>query len=232
MIAALRSGLFVLVFYIGSALVAAGLFAGCFSKRWVVTGAHLWSCWFIWCARWLLGIRLAVRGSIPREPAIVALKHQSMFETILTLYLFDHPAVVMKRELRNIPMWGYVAAQHGSIFVARDRGGAALRNLIRDARARVAEGRQILIFPEGTRVPVGEAPPLKAGLNGIYSMVDLPVVPVSHNAGLLWRKGFVKHAGTVTLAFRPDVPAGLGRERMEAAVHAAINLDPTIGEVR
>ena len=224
MIAALRSLLFMLVFYPTSAVIALLLLLGVFSKRWVVTGAHL-------CARWLLGICIAVRGTVPQGRVIVAMKHQSMFETLLTLYLFDHPAVVMKRELRNIPMWGYVAAQHGSIFVERDKGGVALRSLIRDARARAAEGRPILIFPEGTRVPVGEAPPLKAGLNGVYSMLDVPVVPVAHNAGLLWTKGLVKHAGTVTLAFRPAVPPGLPRERLEAAVHAAINEDPTKGEV-
>ena len=231
MIAVLRSLLFTLVFYVGSAVIAAGLVAGAFWRPWVVRGAHLWSCWYVWCARWLLGIRLVVRGTVPNGRVIVAMKHQSMFETILTLYLFDHPAVVMKRELRNIPLWGYVAAQHGSIFVERDKGGTALRSLIRDARARSAEGRPILIFPEGTRVPVGEAPPLKAGLNGVYGMLDIPIIPVAHDAGRLWTKGLVKHAGTVTLAFRPAVPAGLPRERMEEAVHAAINADPTTGEV-
>lgn len=232
MIAVLRSLLFTLIFYIGSVVVATGIVLGAFSPRWVVAGSHLWSAWFMWCARVLLGIRLAVRGAIPRQPAIVAFKHQSMFEAVLTLYLFERPAVVMKRELRDIPLWGYLAFQHGSIFVERNRAGSALRNLIREARARAAEGRQILIFPEGTRVPVGESPPLKGGLNGIYAILDLPVVPVSHDAGRLWRKGLVKQAGTITLAFRPDIAPGLDREVMESAVHAAINVDPALGEVR
>ncbi len=232
MIHTLRSWLFTIIFYTGSAVVALAILAGAFSKRWIIAGAHLWSAWFVWCARVLLGIRLQVRGAIPSQPAIVAFKHQSMFETILTLYLFRRPAVVMKRELRSIPVWGYLAFQHGSIFVERNRAGAALRNLIRDARDRVTHGRQILIFPEGTRVPVGEAPPLKGGLSGLYAILDLPIVPVTHDAGRLWGKGLVKRAGTVTLAFGPDIPPGLSREAMEAKVHAAINADPTSCAVR
>ena len=132
----------------------------------------------------------------------------------------------MKAELRNIPIWGRISANHGSIFVARDKAGAALKSMIRQARARSAEGRPVFIFPEGTRVPYGSSPPLKAGLYGIYAGLGVPVVPVAHDAGRLWTKGFVKRPGTVTVCFQPEIPARLPREEMEARVHEAINRDP------
>ena len=231
--ALLRAILFNLVFLSGSILITSSIaLAAPFSRRLVRWGAHQWARWFVWCARLFLGIRLVVRGRVPQEGVIVASKHTSMYETILTLYLFDHPAVIMKAELRKIPIWGFVADRHGSIFVERGKAGAALKAMLRQAKARAAEGRPIFIFPEGTRVPVGTSPPLKAGLFGVYGGLRVPVVPVAHDAGEFWTRGFTKRPGTVTVAFLPEVAAGLSREEMEAEVHAAINRDPRTAEVR
>lgn len=203
-----------------------------FSEELVRRGAQMWAGWFVWCADKLLGIRLEVRGRIPQEGVIVAAKHQSYYEAILTLYLFHHPGVIMKAELRKIPFWGYLAARHGSIFVERGKAGSALKSMLRQAKARAAAGRPVFIFPEGTRVPVGSAPPLKAGLFGLYAGLKVPVVPVTLNAGLCWTRGFSKTPGVVTVSFLPDIPAGLPREELEARVHAAINRDPLTAEVR
>lgn len=231
MIAVLRTLLFHLVFYPLSILIAPGIVvAALWSAEGMRQGAHVWAACYVWCARVILGVRLVVRGRIPNESVIVASKHSSAYETILTLYLFRHPAVVMKAELRQIPVWGWLAARHGSIFVARDKAGAALKSMIRQARARSAEGRPVFIFPEGTRVPPGETPPLKAGLFGVYAGLKVPVVPVAHDAGRLWTRGFVKRAGTVTLCFQSEIPPLLSREEMEARVHAAINNDPHTAE--
>jgi 1-acyl-sn-glycerol-3-phosphate acyltransferase len=227
-------GLFYRLFFFGGS-VPMCLFvalAAPVSRTAVRAGASAWAAWFVWCARVFMGVRVRVRGAIPNEAAIVALKHSSAFETFLTLHLFDMPAVVMKAELRKIPVWGFIAARHGSIFVERGKAGAALKAMIREARARAAEGRPILIFPEGTRVPVGKAPPLKAGLYALYSACHLPVVPVALDSGPIWPKGWAKGPGTITFAFAPDVPAGLPREEMEAEVHAAINADPRTCAVR
>jgi 1-acyl-sn-glycerol-3-phosphate acyltransferase len=169
---------------------------------------------------------------VPQHPCLVAFKHQSAFETYLTLYLFERPAVVMKKELLDIPVWGYIARRHGSIGVDRARGTAAMKLLIRESKERVAAGRPILIFPEGTRVPLGTAPPLRAGLAALYQLTGLPVVPVALDSGRLWGKGFLKRSGTVTLAFLPDIPPGLAKDEMEARVHAAINADPLTAAVR
>lgn len=232
MIAFFGAILFHLIFYVGSFVIASSIALGARSRAWVRRGSHLWAAWFVWCARVFLGIRFRVRGRVPQEGVIIASKHQSAYETILTLYLFHHPAVVMKAELRRIPIWGYVSAQHGSIFVERGKGASALKSMLRQARARAAEGRPIFIFPEGTRVPVGSQPPLKAGLSGVYAGLGLPVVPVALDAGDVWTRGFVKRRGMVTLAFLPDIPPGLPRDELEARVHRAINSDPQTAEVR
>lgn len=222
-----RSALFAL-FFLGGSVPLALLIAlvAPFSPAAVRAGSKAWAGWFVACARAFTGVRLVLRGTVPNRPAIVAFKHESAFETYLTLHLFDWPAVVMKKELRSIPVWGFIAARHGSIFVDRGRGAAAMKALIRDGRDRAAAGRPILIFPEGTRVPVGTAPPLKSGLSALYGLLDLPVVPVAVASGNAWPKGFLKRPGVVTVAFLPEVPAGLPREAMERLVHAGINADP------
>ncbi|MGQ5702295.1 lysophospholipid acyltransferase family protein [Sandaracinobacteroides sp. A072] len=232
MIGIIRAIVFHIIFYPISALIAMMIaLVAPFSTQWVRRGSKLWAQWFVWSARMFLGIRLVVRGRIPDDPVIVASKHQSAYETILTLYLFHWPAVVMKAELRRIPAWGLAAEKHGSVFVEREKAGAALKSMIRQTRARAAEGRPVFIFPEGTRVPVGEAPPLKAGLFGVYQGLKAPIIPVCHDAGHVWTRGFVKKPGTVTLCFMPPIPPGLPREEMEARVHAAINQDPKSAEV-
>jgi 1-acyl-sn-glycerol-3-phosphate acyltransferase len=229
----MRAILFHLVFYSGSLVCCVLIIlVSPFSRQAIRAGAHAWACWFVWCADVFLGIRLVVRGRVPNEAVIVASKHTSAYETILTLYLFHHPAVIMKAELRAIPLWGFIAARHGSIFVERGKAGAALKSMLRQARARAAEGRPVFIFPEGTRVPQGSAPPLKAGLFGVYGGLGAPIVPIAHDAGRLWTRGFVKRPGTVTLSFLPEIAPGLPREEMEARVHAAINSDPHSAEVR
>jgi 1-acyl-sn-glycerol-3-phosphate acyltransferase len=224
---ALRSFLFAVVFM--AVTVPMALFLALvapFSTATVRRGAHLWSAWFVGCARILAGVRLVVRGSVPQGPGLVAFKHESAFETYLTLYLFRHPAVVMKQELLEIPFWGAIARRHGSIGLDRSRGPAAIKLLLREARARIAQGRPIIIFPEGTRVAPGARPPLKAGLSGLYAMLDVPVVPVALNSGPRWPRGLIKSPGTVTVAFLPPIPPGLPREELEARVHSGINSDP------
>jgi 1-acyl-sn-glycerol-3-phosphate acyltransferase len=229
--AVLGAILFNILFLAGSLLITTSIMiVSPFSRALVRWGSHIWACWFVWCSRVFLGIRLDVRGRIPQQGVIVACKHTSAYEAILTLYLFHHPGVVMKAELRKIPIWGFVAARHGSIFVERGKAGSALKNMLRQARARMDEGRPVFIFPEGTRVPVGTSPPLKAGLYGVYGGLKVPIVPIAHNAGLVWTRGFAKRRGTVTMTFLPEIPPGLPREEMEAAVHAAINRDPLTAE--
>jgi 1-acyl-sn-glycerol-3-phosphate acyltransferase len=136
----------------------------------------------------------------------------------------------MKRELSEIPVWGWSARRYGMIVVDRAASASALRGMMREARETLAGGRSVLIFPEGTRVDVGEAPELKSGLAGLYRMLGLPVVPIALDSGKVWpRKGPMK-PGIVTMRFGEPIPTGLPRPELEARVHAAINeLESVVG---
>ena len=222
--AVLRSTLFAILFYIGSAvIVPLGAILSLVWEPAIAGTARLWARWF-WFLLPVLGIRVVVRGEIPQHAVIIASKHQSAFETIATLYLWEHPAVVLKAELMRIPFWGYLARRHGSIPVERDASSKAMRTMMRAAESAIAENRPIIIFPEGSRMPVGEAPTLKPGVAGLYKMLKMPVVPLALDSGKIWPRGaFVKRSGTITLDFGETIPAGLDRKEAEARIHAAIN---------
>ena len=221
----LRSLLYTIVFYLGSVpLVIGAALTIPFGKRAIIASSRLWALYAHWCARWLLGIRIDLQGTLPQSGAIVAIKHEAMFEAIETLTLFDRPAVVFKAELLRVPLWGFVAKSHGVIPVARETGSSALRTMLKAAKAAVADGRPIVIFPEGTRVRPGETPPLRAGIAGLYKALALPIVPVALDSGRVWPKsGFLKRAGTVTMQVGEAIPVGLDRDEVERRVHEGIN---------
>lgn len=224
MIDLVRSALFALVFYPGSApFVLSALLLSPVAPRSVGPIAHYWAGWFALTTRVLLGIRYRVEGEVPDRAVLVAIKHQAAYETIMTLWLFRNPAVVMKAELLAIPFWGAVARIHGTIPVDRDGSASALRTMMAAANRAKAAGRPVVIFPEGTRTVPGDAPELRAGLAGLYRILKLPLVPVALDSGKVWPKGFVKHPGTITLRIGDPIPAGLPRDEVERRAHAAIN---------
>lgn len=225
MITLLRSLAYMLVFYgISVLLVLAALAAAFVAPRAVQPVATAWAYFHRFCARWLLGQKVRVEGDLPHGGYLYIVKHESMFETIDMLCLFDRPAIAAKRELFDIPLWGRVARRYGLIPVERSAGASAMRALRTAARKAVAEGRPLCLFPEGTRVPHGEAPPLKAGFAGLYALLGLPVVPIAVDSGRLSPRGsFLKRSGVITYKVGEVVPAGLDRREAEARVHAAIN---------
>ena len=137
--------------------------------------------------------------------------------------MLGSPATVMKRELAQIPLWGWAARRYGVIVVNREANASALRAMMKDARAALAEGRSVLIFPEGTRVKPGEAPELRSGFAGLYRMLDLSVVPIAVRSGHVWPKFGPKRAGTIIFHFGDPIPPGLPRAEAEARVHKGIN---------
>jgi 1-acyl-sn-glycerol-3-phosphate acyltransferase len=221
-----RSFLFALIFYGGTVPAVLLSFPislfGTGAIRW---WAHNWARYHRLCARVLLGVRTRVEGTPPRGACLVACKHQSMFETLEMILMLDEPATVLKRELSDIPLWGWVTRRYGVIPIDRKGGATALRGMMRAAEAAIADGRPIAIFPEGTRVPPGETPPLQPGFAGLYRVLKLPVVPVAVDSGRLWPRGsFVKRPGIVTMRFLAPIEPGLPRQEIEARVHAAINV--------
>jgi len=225
MITALRSLAFLLIFYGFSPLfVLAAILVGSVAPGAVQRIATAWSRFHRACARWLLGQRVVVEGELPHGPYLYIVKHESMFETIDMLCLFDRPAIGAKRELLDIPLWGFIAKRYGLIPIERSAGASAMRVLRAAARAATAEGRAVCLFPEGTRVPHGEAPPLRAGFAGLYSLLGLPVVPIAVDSGRVSPRGkCMKRAGVITYPVGDIVPPGLDRREAEVIVHAAIN---------
>lgn len=182
-----------------------------------------WVTFHGWCCRWLLGIRTRIEGEIPAGPVLFAAKHQAMYETLELVRILDEPAVVMKRQLADIPVFGWATRRYGCIAIDRSGGAAALRAMMREADMALAEERPILIFPEGTRVLPGEQPPLQPGFSGLYRRLGLPVVPVALDSGRVWPKGWIKRSGVVTMRFGAPIPPGLPRKEVEQRVHEAIN---------
>lgn len=172
--------------------------------------------------RWFVGIEVRIEGERSDEPVLYAIRHESFFEAIDTPANFTNPVTFAKQELAMIPGWGFVAGRFGMIFVARDQGATALRKMVREARYYAGQGRPLVIFPEGTRVPHGERRKLQAGFAGIYKMIRLPVVPVAVNSGPLYHHG-LKRPGVITYRFGEMIPAGLDRKEVEARVTNAIN---------
>ena len=224
-VAFVRSLVFSVAFLLGSlVIVPLVLLTGwLFPRQMLFVGPRFWAGYFHWCARWLLGIRLRIDGEVPAGPHLFAIKHESAYEAIMTLWLFSRPAVVMKSELRRIPIWGAASARHGSIWVDRAGSASMLRIMMKAASAAVAAGRPVVIFPEGTRVAVGHLPPLAAGFAGLYKMLKLPVVPIALDSGTVFPRAFIKYPGTVTLRVGATIAPGLPRSEIEARVHGAIN---------
>lgn len=224
LVAALRSLAFYLLFYGGTALlVLASVVAVIAHRGWLHPVVARWGHWHLWCVERLLGIKVVLDGEIPDMPVLIAIKHESFFEAIDTPRLFAFPAVFAKQELFSIPGWGYSALTYGLIPVKRDKGAKTLRDMIARAKERVAEGRPLIIFPEGTRVRHGTKPHLQAGFAGLYKLLGLPVVPIAVDSGATYHH-VIKRQGRITYKVGETIPAGLPRDEVEARVHAAINV--------
>jgi 1-acyl-sn-glycerol-3-phosphate acyltransferase len=222
---ALRNLVFRIVFYGGSVpIVLTSAISALFGWRAMVAHTHFWTRFHGWTTRTILRIDRRIEGTCFGDgPVIYAAKHQAMYETLELGRLLHNPAIVMKQELTDIPVWGWAAKRYGVIVVDRQASAGALRRMLREARVALAAGRSILIFPEGTRVAPGEQPPLKAGFAGLYQMLRIPVIPIAIDSGLVWPRQGPVVPGTVTFRFGTPIPPGLPRDVAEAQVHAAIN---------
>ena len=154
---------------------------------------------------------------------LIAVKHGSMYETLEALRIARTPVVVLKHELSSLPLFGWLTRRYGVIPVDRGAGAKALREMMKLGRQAVANGRPVIIFPEGTRVPAGSTPPLGSGFAGLYRALGLPVVPVAVDSARLWGRGLVKRSGTIHFKVGETIPPGLKRDEVERRVHAAIN---------
>jgi 1-acyl-sn-glycerol-3-phosphate acyltransferase len=192
--------------------------------------AKAWSRSSVWLMRLVCNIKVNYRGAekIPPGPLIVASKHQSMWETFALLQLFDAPLFIYKRELGWIPLFGWYLVKSKMIGVDRSGGMRSLMEMARRAPKEVKSGRQLIIFPEGTRTAVGAAPDYKTGVGQIYVNSGVPCVPVALNSGLFWpRRTFMRYPGTLVVEFLDPLPPGLTRkefiERISTSIEHATN---------
>lgn len=220
-----RSALFFAWFVIASAVLMIGLLPALLMPRSAVNwAAHRWCGSLLWGLKAVSGLDLEVRGEIPQGAALIACKHMSMWDTLAMLYLLPDPAIVLKQELLNVPLYGWYARRARMIPVDRSAGASALRKMAQAAKKALADGREIVIFPEGTRKRPGAAPDYKPGIAALYAQLGAPCVPVALNSGLFWT-GFRKYRGRIVVEFLPPIPAGLKRaafmERLEADIETA-----------
>ena len=218
--AGLRSLLFNLGFNLWTAIiVVAGLPTLLFSYRAVYGLGRLWVVVTLGMLKALTGLDHRVVGIENRQegPAIYAVKHQSTWDTLAFALYLHYPAYVLKRELLYLPFFGFLLLGAGMIPVDRQGRASALKRMLAVAKRRRDEGRDLLIFPEGTRVAPGQHRPYQPGVAALYGHLDLPVVPVALNSGLFWaRRSFVKKPGTITLEFLPAIAPGLPRKAFMA----------------
>ena len=199
-------------------------------RRAMIEAVRFWARLIVFGLRWLGGVRTEVRGleHLPRGEALIAAKHQSLYDFIGPFALLPDASFVLKRELLSMPLFGWHASKAGMIGVDRRGHAKALKDMVRTARQRVAEHRQILIFPEGTRRKPGAPPDYKPGVAALYRDLALPCIPVATNSGVhLNAQGILRRPGIIVFDFLPPIPAGLKRaefmEQLERRIETSCN---------
>ena len=218
-----RSALFNVCLWAWTALilVAAVPWLAC-PPRWMLAHSRAWMRGVQFLLATIVGLDYEVRGqkAALARPAIFAIKHQSAWETLAIHLLLDGAAIALKRELTQIPLFGWTLLHAGMIRIDRQGGPRALRGLVEGGRAALARGAPIVIFPEGTRVPPGEHRPYHPGVAALYRQLECPVVPVALNSGVFWpRRSFVKRPGRIVVEFLPPIEPGLERKAFMAELH-------------
>ena len=191
-------------------------------------GAKIWSKGVFWMLKKLCKIDYKIIGAenILKEPCIYACKHQSMWETVIMHLIINRPVYAYKKELELIPFYGWFFKVMSGIRVDRKGGMKSLKSVINQAKKYLSKGQSVVIFPQGTRVPVGESVekyPYQAGITALYNACDAKIVPVALNSGLFWPKGqILKNSGTVIIEFLPAIELGLNKEKFNQKLVSSI----------
>ncbi len=194
-------------------------------RSWTKALTRFWVRLVLWGLRFFCGVTWEVRGleRLPAGGALIAFKHQSMFDTLAPWLFLNDPAYIMKKELVWAPFFGLYAMRLGNILVDRSAGASAVRAMSRAAKMRAAQGRQIAIFPEGTRVKPGESAPYKPGVVALYRGMEGPCVPVALNSGLCWPgRGLTRTPGHIVIEVLEPIAEGLERKAFLAELELRI----------
>jgi 1-acyl-sn-glycerol-3-phosphate acyltransferase len=222
----LFSLLYALAFYVTTALfLVLGIWLLVAPRGWAMQGLLLHGRACTWLLKVICGTTFEVRGQsrIPEGGCLVVAKHQSAWDTFALLPLFRDPAVVLKDELKLIPVYGWFCVKFAHILVKREKAVLALRSLIRDGQARIADRRQILIFPEGTRRAPGAPPDYKPGYVALYEALGVPCIPLALNSGLFWpRRSLMRYPGKIVVEILEPVAPGLPRAEFRRRIEGEI----------
>jgi 1-acyl-sn-glycerol-3-phosphate acyltransferase len=225
-VTAVRSLIFVALFYLWSALVAilwTPMLLG--PGRWTLAMFHFWGRGVVGLLAACCDVKVEVRGRehIPVGAAIVAPKHQCMLDVFAQFTWLPASVFVMKKELAWIPWFSWYAQKVRTIVIDRGAQAAALRQMVSEAKVRFAEGRQVVIFPEGTRGEPGVPGDYKPGIAALYREIDVSVIPVATNSGVHWpRHGFIRRPGTIVFEYLEPIPPGLKRAEFMRTLQARI----------
>lgn len=226
----LRSLIFLVWFYgsmviYGLAYMPAVLWS---SDRYIWLAMRGWGKATIFGLRWICNVHIKFEGLEhlpPQGPALIASKHQATLDTVLPAQFLSEPVFVVKRELSNTPVFGFYM-KRGMIPVDREAHAKALKDMLRASREVIAKGRQIVIYPEGTRQALDAPPDYKPGVAAMYRDLNLPVTPIALNTGLVWPpKGIIRRPGHVTIKILPAIPAGLSRDEFMRQLEARIEAE-------
>ncbi len=198
---------------------------------------HDYCRYVLWTARWMVGLRVEVRGTPPVEEVLVAAKHQSFLDILVIFHAMPRPKFIMKRELLYAPILGQYAWRIGCVPVNRGKRGQAIARMLADVARGAVDPGQLVIYPQGTRVAPGAKLPYKVGTAALYQQLGQPCVPVATNVGLFWpKRAILRRPGTAVVEFLPTLPPGLAKEefmqRLEQAVETrsdALAADAQIG---
>lgn len=221
-----RSITYMVVFYVVTALylvLGSWLLLG--PRSWAMQGLRIHGLTCVWLLKVICNIRFELRGKekLPARPYLVVSKHQSAWDTFGLIPVFADPAMVLKAELGWIPLYGWFCHKFEHIFVSREKAAAALKALLRDARAKAAQGREIVIFPEGTRTTPGAPPDYKPGYIALYEGLNLVTVPIALNTGLFWpRRSYRRYPGTIVVEILDPVAPGLKRSQARQIIEERI----------
>lgn len=230
---ALRSIIFNIFFFAGSLFWSIALLwtLALPEKKCAQVVSDIYGGYMTLIERYILGLKLEIKGqeNLPKTGAyIIAAKHQSAFETLKLPFMksLGYPAIILKRELTRIPVYGSYFSGMGQIAIDRGSAKEALDSIVRGCQRNLTAGRPVIIFPQGTRTKVGARQPYKAGIAKVYRDVEVPIIPMALNSGLFWgRNAFFKKSGTVTFEFLPAIPPGLPplqmMEQLEKAIEEA-----------
>ena len=220
-----RSLAFNALFYLATALIATVGLPVLVSRKATIRYAQFWGRTCLWLLRVVGGTRVDFRGleNIPEGPLLIAAKHQSTLETLALTVPFDRFAYVLKRELMWIPLFGWYLGRAGMVPIDRSKGSRTMSALNEAAVKAIREGRQLIVFPEGTRRPAGAPPAYKQGLSHLYVVLGVPCLPIALNSGLYWRRhGFRRMPGTAVIEMLPLIQPGLARLGFLAEVQSRI----------